>query len=88
MVVQVVTLKCKNCSNNFDTTSTYNEFSHRMEYDAEYCDYCNFDIKYKNSPFTNSKGNKIPNPNLVTEVTLEDIANKFGVDVKNLKIKK
>ena len=56
MVVQVVTLKCKNCSNNFDTTSTYNEFSHRMEYDAEYCDYCNFDIKYKNSPFTNSKG--------------------------------
>ena len=35
-----------------------------------------------------SKGNNIPNPNIVTEVTLEDIAKKFGVDVKNLKIKK
>jgi hypothetical protein len=35
-----------------------------------------------------SKGNRIPNPNLVTEVTLEDIAKKFGVSVKSLKIKK
>ena len=35
-----------------------------------------------------SKGNEIPNPNIVTEVTLEDIAKKFGVDAKSLKIKK
>ena len=35
-----------------------------------------------------SKGNMIPNPSLATEVTLEDIAKKFGVDVKSLKIKK
>jgi|694.fasta_scaffold36856_13 YD repeat-containing protein len=35
-----------------------------------------------------SKGNRISNPNLVTEVTLKDIAEKFGVDVKSLKIKK
>lgn len=35
-----------------------------------------------------SRGNRISNPNLVTEVTLEDIAKKFGVDVKSLKIKK
>jgi YD repeat-containing protein len=35
-----------------------------------------------------SEGISIPNPNLVTEVTLEDIAEKFGVSVKSLKIKK
>jgi len=34
-----------------------------------------------------SKGNVIPNPNLIKEVTLEEIAEKFKIPVKNLKIK-
>ena len=35
-----------------------------------------------------SEGNEIPNPNNTMELTLEDIAEKFKVDVKNIKIKK
>jgi hypothetical protein len=34
-----------------------------------------------------SKENKIPNPNLIKEVTLEEIAEKFKISVKNLRIK-
>jgi hypothetical protein len=35
-----------------------------------------------------SEGHSIPDPNLVKEVTLEDIAEKFGVSVEQIKIKK
>jgi len=49
-------------------------------------------IHYKNSNGTeywyDKHGNKIPDPNLVKEVTIEEIAKAFGVKVKNLKIKK
>ena len=49
-------------------------------------------IYFKNSDgieyWYDSKGYKIPNPNLTVELTLEDIAEKFNIDVKNIKIKK
>ena len=65
--------------------------SNGSEYWKEY-DENNNEIHYKDSDgfeaWYDSEGNRIPNPNLVTEVTLEDIAKKFGVDVKSLKIKK
>jgi hypothetical protein len=64
-----------------------NGFERWYEYDEN-----NNLIHYKDSEgyevWFDSEGYKIPNPNLVTEVTLEDIAKKFGVDVKSLKIKK
>jgi len=70
-------IHCKD-SNGFEIWCEYDE-NHNIIYrkDSE-----GFEDWY------DSEGYKIPNPNLVTEVTFEDIAKKFGVDVKNLKIKK
>lgn len=69
----------------------YARSSNGVEYWCEYDENSNR-IHYKNSNgveyWYDSEGNRISNPNLVTEVTLEDIAEKFGVDVKSLKIKK
>ena len=49
------------------------------------------EIYYKNSKgdeyWYDSRGKLISNPNLVTELTLEQIAEKFNVKVENLKIK-
>ena len=48
-------------------------------------------IHFKNSDgleyWYDSNGNRIENPNKVKELTLEDIAEKFGVSVESLRIK-
>jgi hypothetical protein len=62
-----------------------------FEYWREY-DENNNQIHYKDSYgyeyWWGSKGNQIPNPNLVKEVTLDEIAEKFGISVDQIKIKK
>jgi YD repeat-containing protein len=67
-------------SNGFEIWQEYDE-NHNIIYrkDSE---------GFEDWTWYDSEGYKIPNPNLVTEVTFDDIAKKFGVDVKNLKIKK
>ena len=46
--------------------------------------------KYSNGTeyWYDSKGNRIPNPDLQTEITLQEIAAKFNIPVEKLKIKK
>ncbi len=74
-------------NNNPIHVKTSNGFENWREYDEN-----NNLIYYKGSNgyevWFDSEGIRIPNPNLVTEVTLDQIAKKFGVDVKSLKIKK
>lgn len=58
--------------------------------------WCEFDSKgnliyYKDSDgdeyWYDSNGSPIPNPNEIKELTLEEIAEKFGVSVKSIRIK-
>lgn len=54
MVRQIVTLFCKNCNNQFDGTASYNELGQKLSIDSEYCDYCDYEIKYNNKPRTDA----------------------------------
>jgi YD repeat-containing protein len=86
-------------SNGYERWYEYDEKNNQIhlkdsdgfEYWKEYDENNNL-IHYKDSNgyevWYDSEGIRIPNPNLVTEVTLDQIAKKFGVDVKSLKIKK
>jgi hypothetical protein len=67
----------------YETSNGYKSWS---EYDDKnnkhYRDSNGFDAWY------DSNGNRIPDPNRVIELTLEDIAAKFGISVEQIKIKK
>ena len=69
----------------------YYKSSNGTEYWQEYDERDNL-IHYKSlngyEYWYDSEGNKIPNPNNTTELTLEQIAEKFNVKVENIKIKK
>jgi len=49
-------------------------------------------IHFKNSngneSWYDSKGNEIPNPDSIKEISMDEIAKLLNIDVKNLKIKK
>ena len=47
-----------------------------------------FDLDNNKIYYENSRGTIIHNRSKITELTLDEIAEKFGVDVNNLKIKK
>ena len=86
-------------SNGYESWQEYDERDNVIHYKnsdgfevwREYDEKDN-EIHHKNSngyeAWYDSKGNEIPNPNLITELTLEDIAEKFNVKVENIKIKK
>ena len=86
-------------SNGFEFWREFDERDNKIHYKSsdgfeywkEY-DESNNEIHYKSSDgiefWYDSKGNEIPNPNLITELTLEQIAEKFNVKVENIKIKK
>ena len=89
----------KKCSEGFEYWREYNERNNLIHYkNSEGFEYWNeFDennnrIHHKNSYgfeyWNDSEGNKISDPSLLKEVTLDEIAKKFGVSVDKIKIKK
>jgi hypothetical protein len=80
-------LVTKDSKGNVVHTKDSDGYENWREYD-ENNNFIHYKDSFGSEAWYDSRGNRISNPNLVTEVTLEDIAEKFGVSVKSLKIKK